>query len=166
MMATAAAEHGVAIHGYVLMTTHYHAQVTGFDADSLPGMMQNLGRGYVRYFNDRHRRTGTLWEGRYQSSLILDERYWLTCLRYVEVNPVRARMVDLPGDYQWSSHQANALGAEDPLLTQHTLYLQLAGHPKTRAECWAQLCGQPLTERETARIREALRRNREIGPED
>jgi putative transposase len=107
------------------MTTHIHAVVTGRQPDSLPRMMQSLGRTYVRYFNDRHHRTGTLWEGRYWASLIADERYCLTCLRYVEMNPVAARMVPCPDVYPWSSYHAHALGRSDTLLTGHPLFLQL-----------------------------------------
>lgn len=104
------------------MTTHVHAIVTGQEPESLSRMMQSLGRSYVRYFNKRYHRTGTLWEGRYWASLIADERYWLTCLRYVEMNPVAARMVSSPDAYPWSSYQAHAFGRSDRLLTAHPLF--------------------------------------------
>jgi len=163
MFGTLANEHGVGIHGYSLMDTHYHAQVTPSKADSLPRMMQRLGRRYVRYFNDRYRRTGTLWEGRYQSSLICDERQWFVCLRYVELNPVRAGMVSLPGDYEWSSHRSNGLGEENGLLTPHRLYLALGTDAESRAERWAEMCGKPLPERTINGIRKALHRNRQVN---
>ena len=152
-----APRHGVAVHGYVLMTTHYHAQVTPFEESSLPRMMQSLISRYVRYFNDRHHRTGTLWEGRYRSCLIDEMRYWLVCLRYIEMNPVRAGIASSPGEYRWSSHAANAKGAHDPILTPHELYLQLAPAAGLRRERWADVCAQPTSERDVACIRAATR---------
>lgn len=156
-------QQNVAVHGYVLMTTHYHAQVTPYEEHCVPRMMQNLGSQYVRYFNDRHARTGTLWEGRYQSSLILDERYWLTCLRYIERNPVAAGMIASPADYEWSSYGANGMGRENPILTPHGLYLRLGDTATVRNAEWAALCGQPPAERDVAAIRDALRRRCAIG---
>jgi putative transposase len=147
----------VAVHGYVLMTTHFHLLLTGSDADSLPRLMQALGRCYVRYFNYRHRRTGTLWEGRYWASLVTSQRYWFTCLRYIEMNAVAARMVASPAAYPWSSYHANALGRTDILLTPHPLYLQLGSDAPLRAANWSALCGQPISEADKARIRAAIR---------
>jgi putative transposase len=161
-----ARDHEVAIHGYILMTTHYHAQVTAPHADALPRMMQSVGRSYVRYFNGRHRRTGTLWEGRYRASLILDERYWYNCLRYIEANPVRAQMVASAGDYKWSSYRANGLGMPDPLLTTHPLYSELGVSAEDRATAWALMGRQMMTEKELAHIRTSLQRNKPLGPEE
>jgi putative transposase len=153
----------VDVHGYVLMTTHIHAVVTGHKPDSLPRMMQSLGRQYVRYFNKRHRRTGTLWEGRYWASLIADEHYWLACLRYVEMNPVAARIVSSPDSYPWSSYQAHALGRSDALLTPHPLFQRLGTDAASRGEAWASICGQPISEPELGEIRRATRRGTPIG---
>ena len=158
--------YNVAINGYTLMTTHYHALVTPPDADALPGMMQHFGREYVQFFNRRHRRTGTLWEGRYKASLILDERYWFNCLRYIEANPVRAGMVKSAADYKWSSYACTALGADDPLITRHPLYLGLGGSAEERCARWKAMCAETLTERELAHIRSAAQRSRSLGPEE
>jgi len=166
MFDTSARKRGVKVHGYTLMSTHYHAQVTSPAEDALPRMMQRLGRCYVRYFNQRHRRTGTLWEGRYRASLILTERHWFNCLRYIELNPVRAGMVVSPADYPWSSYRANALGLADPVLEPHALYLGLGATPASRAQAWARICGHPLSERDLMEIRIALQKNRALGPED
>src|SRR6478672_9092085 len=100
----------VVVHAYVLMTTHFHLIVTPTESPALSLMMKELGERYVKYFNREAERSGTLWNGRYRSLVIGDERYWLTCLRYVEQNPVRARMVQVPGDYRWSSYGAHAFG--------------------------------------------------------
>ena len=109
-----ASQFGVAIHAYVLMPNHIHLLATPQTAqDALPKMMQAVGRRYVRHFNDSHGRTGTLWEGRYKSTLNDSERYLLTCSRYIELNPVRAGMVERPDAYQWSSFRCNADGLPD-----------------------------------------------------
>ena len=107
---------GCAVHAYILMTNHVHLLVTQERRDGVSAMMQSLGRRYVRYINDRHRRTGTLWEGRYKAALVDSERYLLACYRYIELNPVRAGMVELPGRYPWSSYRYNALGMPDSLV--------------------------------------------------
>ena len=102
--------HGVSIHAYVLMTNHVHFLLTPSGRDAVSGMMQSVGRVYVQWFNGRYRRTGTLWEGRYKATVVEDERYLLTCMRYIELNPVRARMVKSPGEHPWSSFATNACG--------------------------------------------------------
>ena len=131
-LATAAAEHGCAVHAYVLMTNHVHLLVTPAAADSLPRTMQSLGRRYVRHVNTIHRRTGTLWEGRYRAAPIDSEAYFLACCRYIELNPVRARIVRHPRNYRWSSYGAHALGAADPVLTDHAIYHRLGRTPAVR----------------------------------
>lgn len=131
-LAAAAAEYGCAIHSYVLMTNHVHLLVTPRAGDSLPRTMQSLGRRYVRHVNTIYRRTGTLWEGRYRAAPIDSEAYFLACCRYVELNPVRARMVRHPRDYRWSSYLAHAQGAADPLLTGHEIYDRLGIAPAER----------------------------------
>jgi hypothetical protein len=94
----------VAIHAYVLMSNHFHLLATPQTADGLPMMMQAVGRSYVRAFNNAQGRTGTLWEGRYRSTLIQTERYLLACMAYIDLNPVRAGLVAQAADYPWSSH--------------------------------------------------------------
>jgi len=117
------------IHSYVLMTNHVHLLVTPMIEQGVSKLMQALGRRYVYYFNKRYQRTGTLWEGRYKSSLVDSDRYLLTCMRYIEMNPVRANMVKHPSEYSWSSYQANAQGREDSLIDQHAVYSSLGMHP-------------------------------------
>jgi putative transposase len=113
------------IHAYVLMTNHVHLLVTAGEAWSPARMMQALGRRYVQHFNERHGRTGTLWEGRYRSSLIDSERYFLQCSQYIETNPARAGLVIRPGDYRWSSFRSNAYGQADALVRRHAVYSAL-----------------------------------------
>ena len=102
-------KHQCDIHAYVLMTNHVHLLVTPHQENSIGKMMQTLGRYYVQYFNDRYQRTGTLWEGRYKATLIDTEQYLLTCMRYIELNPVRAKnMAKHASEYPWSSYRCNA----------------------------------------------------------
>jgi len=148
--------YGVKVHGYVLMTTHFHLLVTPVAKNSLPLMMQQVGRRYVPYFNRRHRRTGGLWEGRYHPHLVPTEQYWFRCLRYIELNPVRAGMVATPDGYTWSSYGTHAHGEPNPLIELHPLYLALGDTPSARQAAYRALCGVPLTEAELAAIRYAV----------
>ena len=125
-------EHDTRIHAYVLMTNHVHLLMTPLQTDGISKVMQSLGRVYVRYFNDLYGRTGTLWEGRYRATLVDSEAYLLTCYRYIELNPVRAGMVEHPADYPWSSFRYNALGQDDSLITPHDLYLRLGTKEESR----------------------------------
>src|SRR6187402_2214312 len=96
-------KYAIALHAWVFMTNHVHLLLTPSECSSVSGCMQYLGRHYVRYFNHRYGRTGTLFEGRFRSSLVQSQNYLLACQRYIELNPVRARMVSNPAHYVWSS---------------------------------------------------------------
>jgi putative transposase len=146
----------VRVHAFVLMTTHFHLLVTPATPVSLPRMMQHVGRRYVPYFNARHRRTGGLWEGRYRSHLVQTETHWFLCLRYIELNPVRAGMVATPDGYRWSSYATHAHGKPNPLLEPHALYLGLGNTPSARQAAYRTLCRVPMTEAELAAIRYAV----------
>jgi putative transposase len=131
--------YGVAIHAYVLMTNHVHLLVTPEDELSTSRMMQQLGRKYVTYFNKVHERTGTLWEGRFRSSMIATVRYLFACYRYVELNPVRAGMVQSADQYKWSSYRTNALARRDDLVSPHAEYVALASDSAERCEKYRRL---------------------------
>ena len=111
----------VAVHAYVLMTNHVHLLMTPTTEKGVSQLMQSLGRYYVRYVNQTYHRSGTLWEGRYKSTLVNSEQYFLLVSRYIELNPVRAAMVNHPAEYPWSSFQGNALDKNIELLTSHSL---------------------------------------------
>ena len=132
----AAAEYGLQVHAYVLMTNHVHLLVTPGRASSLPRVMQSLGRRYVRHVNAAHRRSGTLWEGRYRAAPIDSEAYFLDCCRYVELNPVRAGLARHPREYRWSSYRAHAEGAADTLVGDHPIYRSLGRGPAARQEAY------------------------------
>ena len=129
----------VAIHAYVLMSNHFHLLATPQTAEGLPLMMQALGRRYVRYFNDAQGRTGTLWEGRYKSTLIQTDRYLLACMAYIDLNPVRAGMVSQAADYPWSSHGHYIGRGTDKLVTPHALTWTLGNTPFAREAAYAEL---------------------------
>jgi putative transposase len=129
------------VHAYALMSNHFHLMVTPESPTALSRGMQSLGRRYVRYFNDRYTRTGTLWEGRFRTAIITDERYWLTCMRYVEMNPVRAGLAGSAESYRWCSYRAHALGVKDPIVVPHAVYDALANTPDRRQEAWRHMCG-------------------------
>ncbi|MBD8049456.1 transposase [Limnohabitans radicicola] len=128
----------VAIHSYVVMDNHFHLLVTPETDDGLPQMMQAVGRAYVRYFNLRHHRTGTLWEGRYRSNLIESERYLLACMAYIDLNPVRAGMVAQAADFKWSSHRHCIGQVSDKLVTPHALFWGLGNTPFAREAAYAE----------------------------
>jgi putative transposase len=129
----------VAIHAYVLMSNHFHLLLTPQTADGLPQMMQAVGRRYVRYFNDAQQRSGTLWEGRYRSTLIQTERYLLACMAYIDLNPVRAGLVVQAADYPWSSHSHYIGRRTDKLLSPHPLVWELGNTPFAREVAYAEM---------------------------
>ena len=138
----------VAIHAWVIMDNHFHLLATPETQEGLPQMMQAVGRAYVRYFNLRHQRTGTLWEGRYRSNLIESERYLLACMVYIDLNPVRAGMVAQPEDFRWSSHRHCIGQASDKLVTPHALFWALGNTPFAREAAYAELVRQGLAQRD------------------
>jgi putative transposase len=152
-----------AIHAYVFMDNHVHLLITPDDDHGPSRMMQAIGRQYVRYVNTRHHRTGTLWEGRFRSAVVDSDRYFFTCARYLELNPVRARMVDDPNQYGWSSHRHNAYGETDPLVTTHRLYDMLAANPVNRQAVYRALFRNPLEQEQLELIRQATNRGTALG---
>ena len=135
----ACTKHQCAVHAYVLMTNHVHLLITPHTEDGISKTMQMLGRYYVQYFNFTHHRTGTLWEGRYKASLVDSEAFALTCYRYIELNPVRAAMVQHPAEYPWSSYRCNALGQPNSLITPHYLYEALGSDEAQRQTAYQAL---------------------------
>lgn len=130
---------GVELHAYVLMDNHFHLLATPSTSDGLSRWMQAVGRHYVRYFNDRHGRTGTLWEGRFRSSPIQIERYLLACMVYIDLNPVRAGMVAEARDYAWSSYGHYAGTRQDRAVTPHPLVWSLGNTPFAREAAYIEL---------------------------
>ena len=127
------------IHAYVLKTIHVHVLLTPSKAESVGLLMKHLGQRYVQYINRTYRRSGTLWEGRYKSCLTSDEVYVLACYRYIELNPVRAGMVEHPADYLWSSYRANAQNELSRLISPHCLYRALGNTREARGDAYREL---------------------------
>jgi putative transposase len=156
---------GCAIHAYVLMTNHVHLLLSPREQESAAAMMKQLGQQYVQYFNRRHGRSGSLWEGRFRSCLVQDEMYLLICQRYIELNPVRAGMVASPEAYRWSSFHANALGKQDSLVKEHAAYRALAGSDPARQRAYRSLFGEVLPDSMLAHLRQASNGNFSFGSE-
>lgn len=144
------ARYQVSLHAYALMPNHYHLLLTPTDTSTLPRAMKALGARYVGYYNRKYSRSGTLWGGRYRAFHIEDERYWLTCLRYIEQNPVRAGLVREPGDYPWTSYGAHAFGKAPNWLSAHAVYLALGADAQQRQAAYRAICGSSLDETELA----------------
>ena len=160
-----AVRYGCAIHAYVLMTNHVHLLTTPIDGEGLSLLMRYLGSRYVQYVNYVYKRSGTLWEGRFKSSVIDSERYLLTCCRYIELNPVRAGMVAAPSDYKWSSYGAHACGRPDDLLQDHPCYLDLGKDEQTRQEAYRALFQHDVDAESLVTIREAVNSGLALGGE-
>jgi putative transposase len=165
-LAELAGLHGVAVHAYVLMSNHVHLLATALRPSSIPRTMQALGRRYVRYFNDLHGRTGTLWEGRYKSAPVESDRYFLTCQRYIELNPVRAGMVAGPGEHAWSSFRRHAWERPDDLVSPHSLYVEMGANPASRREAYSGLFSEDLDEVTLYRIRQSIQRGWPLGSDE
>jgi putative transposase len=146
-------KYGCRLHAYVLMTNHVHLLLTPKYENSIGKVIQSVGRHYVQYFNYHYSRTGTLWEGRYKATLIDSQNYLLTCYRYIELNPVRADMVNHPSEYPWSSYHDNALGEVTVKITPHRLYLRLAKTPEDRQKAYRGLFRSRLSEHTLEEIR-------------
>lgn len=157
---------GVQLHAYVLMDNHVHLLATPPAAGAIGSMMQRLGRRYVWWFNTRHGRTGTLWEGRYKACLIDSERYLLACYRYIELNPVRARITDDPASYRWSSCAANLGLRPDTALTPHPAWSSLDSTPAARSIAYRRLLDEGIPDDVIADIRRHLQQQRAWGRDD
>ena len=147
-----ATKYGVAVHAYVLMNNHFHLLVTPQNARGVPLMMQALGRRYVRYFNDAQQRSGTLWEGRYKSTLIQAERYLLACMAYIDLNPVRSALVAQARDYPWSSYGHYSGQRIDKLISPHRLFWELGNTPFAREAAYAEWVRQGVSPAQQAAL--------------
>ena len=164
-LADALKETGCRLHAYALMTNHVHLLLTPDKAEAVPKLVISLGRRYVQYINTSYRRTGTLWDSRYKSSAIQAESYLLRCMRYIELNPVRAGMVDDPARYRWSSYCHNGLGQRDERLTPHALYLALDREADGRRAAYRALFRSELDAAALGDIRLALNQGQPLGDE-
>jgi putative transposase len=151
------------VHAYVLMSNHVHLLLTPQREGSVAKMLQDLGRTYVRTINSLHGRSGTLWDGRFKSSLVDSETYLMNCHRYVELNPVRAGIVGRAADYPWSSYAHYALGRENPVITEHPSYLELGGDSTSRSKAFCALFDEQMDETLVQAIRDATNTGSALG---
>jgi len=153
------------VHAYVLMTNHIHILVTPREKQSISRMMQYVGRRYVPYINFTYGTSGSLWEGRFKASLISDEQYLLTCMRYIELNPVRADMVKSPGYYRWSSYRHNAQDKGDMMVTEHPLYTSMGRTRAARCNNYKSLFKAHIDDGQLKSIRAAWQTGTPLGNE-
>ncbi len=163
LLAENAVRFDVAIHAYVLMDNHFHLLLTPNSADGLPKMMQAVGRNYVRYFNDKYQRSGTLWEGRYKSALVQTERYLMACMVYLDLNPVRAGIVSRPEDFAWSSHAHYAGVRNDNMVTPHALVWELGNTPFDRESRYRDLVHHGVTDEQRMTLGQAVTNGWVVG---
>jgi putative transposase len=147
------------------MTNHVHLLLTPRGSDGASLLMKHLGQRYVQYINRAYKRSGTLWEGRFRSSIVQAETYLLRCQRYIELNPVRAGMVDAPGAYRWSSFRANALGHRSALVTPHAMFLALNADDSSRRAAYLELFRSEVESRELDEIRASANAGYALGDE-
>jgi putative transposase len=153
----------VAIHAYVLMPNHLHLLLSPTDETGLARMMQWVGRYYVPYFNRKYKREGTLWKGRYKATVLESEQYFMTCCRYIELNPVRCGLVAEPSEYRWSSYLHHIGVKQDLIITDHPKYWALGNTPFEREAIYKELIESPLTEAEIEQLREHTSKGWALG---
>ncbi len=154
---------GCSVHAYALMSNHVHLLLTPERADSVGCLFQSVGRHYVRHINTTYQRHGGLWEGRYKCNVVESQAYLLSYMRYIEMNPVRAGMVEHPAQYRWSSYAANALGASNAVLTMHAEYATLGRAPSERQSVYLGLFDRVHDADELALLRCALQTGTPLG---
>lgn len=148
-------KYDIAVHAFVLMTNHIHLLITQTKAKNVSLFMQFIGRNYVPYINYKYGKSGSIWEGRYKASIVQEETYFLAVMRYIELNPVRANMVDLPGHYRWSSYCHNAGDREIRFIRPHPVYLDLGKTERERYSAYQNLFEGHLNAEEMKRIHES-----------
>lgn len=156
-------KYGVAIHAWVFMTNHVHILASPREQGGISRMMQRVGRHYVRYFNKAYQRTGTLWEGRFKSCVVDADNYLLICQRYIELNPVRAKMVADPANYRWSSYHCNGLGKASNLWRPHEVYMRLGRSELERLASYRALFTVHLDDALLANIRASTHKGLALG---
>ena len=153
----------VAIHAYVLMPNHVHLLATPADEDGLAAMMQKVGRLYVPWFNNKYGRSGTLFQGRFRTSVIDASAYFLACVRYIELNPQRNQLAFDPLEYPWSSYAHHAGVRPDPLITDHAKYWELGNTPFQREAAYIELAQQGMSGQELDAINAAVLKGTPLG---
>jgi putative transposase len=163
LLGAALRDHSVALYAYVLMGNHVHLLLGAMQPGGASRALRRAGQCYVQAFNRRHRRTGPLWEGRFKSCLVATDGYLLRAMRYIELNPVRARMVAAPEDYPWSSVHGHIGLRDDPLLTADPVLLARMGGTSDPAAAYRAFLREDIAPRELLELRDHLRQERAWG---
>jgi putative transposase len=166
LIAENAAKYAVAVHAYVLMPNHFHLLATPNTERGLPQMMQSIGRGYVRVFNQHQGRTGTLWEGRYRSTVIQADKHLLASMAYIDLNPVRADLVGSAQDYPWSSYSHYTGLRATKLLTPHPLMWSLGNTPFAREAAYAEMVRSGISLAQQQKLTHATMSGWALGESD
>jgi len=153
----------VAIHAYVLLPDHLQLLATPADEEGLALMMQKVGRLYVPWFNARHGRSGTLFGGRFRTSVIDPAQYFLACMRYIELHPLRVQQAGAALDHPWSSYAHHAGVRADALITDHARYWELGNTPFQREAAYIALAQQGMAQDELATIDAAVLKGAALG---
>jgi len=162
----AAKANNLKVHAYILMPDHVHLIASPGAENSIPKTLQSLGRRYVQYFNDNYGSSGTLWEGRYRATIIDSNEYLIICSRYIELSGVRAGLVEHPQKYDWSSYAHNALGQEDPLISEHRVYKKLATWVKPASQIYRSLFENRIDAAELEFIRDCTNKGWALGDQE
>jgi putative transposase len=165
LLANACREDGVSLHAFVLMDNHVHLLLAAAARGAISHVMRSASQVYVQAFNARHRRCGTLFQGRFKSCLVESDRYLLNVIRYIELNPVRAAMVDRAEAWRWSSVYTHVRSARDPLVTPHPLYLAMGADRSHREDAYRRWLSAGISEDELSRIRRSMMQERSLGDE-
>jgi putative transposase len=163
LVISSAVQADVALHAYVVVATEFQVLATPSTATSMPAFMQTVGRKYVRHFNDRHARSGTLWEGRYRSTLVQPERYGLPVMVYMDLLPVETGAVLDPAAHDWSSHRHYAGETAQRAIAPHPVFWSLGNTPFAREQAYRQAVAFGLSASERTFLFRSLRQGWPLG---
>ncbi|MBU0503557.1 MAG: transposase, partial [Candidatus Omnitrophica bacterium] len=156
-------KHPCFIYSYCLMPNHFHLLIEPKEDNNVSLLIKLLGAKYVRYINKNYERSGTLWEGRFKCSLIDKELYFLTCLRYIEMNPVRAGIVNSPELYRWSSYRVRAVGERSFIVDMDHWYDNLGSNAEERQNKYRQFFQNSISDSALQLLREMTNKNGIVG---
>jgi putative transposase len=149
--------------GYCLMTNHFHLLLRPEDGQTISRILQSLTVTHTSRYHKRHQTSGHVWQGRFKSPVIQDDLHLLVVLRYIEANPVRAKIVADPGEYRWSSFLCHGLGQEDPLISPFPEWEELGRSAAERRKRWRSKVRARQSEAEVQSVRSSLQTGRPFG---
>ena len=163
LLARVSQHYDTSIHAYVLMTNHIHLLATAAQPDGISRTMHDVAGSYSRWVNKQLDRTGSVWEGRFHSSLVDSDYYCLACYQYIEMNPVRAGIVASPAEYRWSSYHENVGARALCIVHPHDSFYALGSSRVARTDSYRAIINERLSDTAVSTIREGMRRGLAIG---